>query len=131
MTGSTAAPTETVTSEAPPSVFDLVTPPAEPPPFEEVTITTNDEEPIDVYAKYWAGDSTAVLYTHHFQPVWIVHIDVGSTGGIPTRLEPHVANLYETFLFPRVPSGLQFIDVYGPEYGGRQLAFIDYVEQNG
>ena len=246
VTGSTTAPTDTVTTEAPPSAFDPETPPAEPPPFEEVTITTKDEEPIDLYAKYWAGGSTAVLYTHHFQnsatgpqnsdtigpwpwlmategytvlapdfrghgqsegtnnvnaskadikaayeflkaegyeriisfavwgsgpvvvnmaaedeaidfdgiallfpslarngndlitdlpnvdePLWIVHIDVGSTGGIPTRLEPHVANLYEAFLFPRVPSGLQFIDVYGPEYGGRQLAFLAHVEQNG
>jgi hypothetical protein len=78
-------------------------------------------------ATAYAASSTTVAALD--EPVWIVHIDVGSTGGIPTRLKPHVSNLYEAFLFPRVPSGLQFIDVYGAEYSGRQRAFFNHIEQ--
>lgn len=61
------------------------------------------------------------------EPVWLVGIDAGSFGGVTKRLEPKVQNLYDRFIFPRVPSGLQFIDVYGEEYAGRQLDFIDFV----
>jgi hypothetical protein len=61
------------------------------------------------------------------EPVWLVGIDAGSFGGVTKRLEPKVQNLYDRFIFPRVPSGLQFIDVYGDEYAGRQLEFIDFI----
>lgn len=61
------------------------------------------------------------------EPVWLVGIDAGSFGGVTKRLEPKVQNLYERFIFPRVPSGLQFADVYGAEYLGRQLDFIESV----
>jgi hypothetical protein len=61
------------------------------------------------------------------EPVWLVGIDAGSFGGVTKRLEPKVQNLYDRFIFPRVPSGLQFIDVYGEEYAGRQLDFLEFV----
>lgn len=61
-------------------------------------------------------------------PVWIVQSDFGSTGGIPKRLTPYTPNLWEAFVFPTVPSGLQFIDVYGEEYAGRMLAFLEHIE---
>jgi len=61
------------------------------------------------------------------EPVWLVGIDVGSFGGVTKRLEPSVQNLYDRTIFPPVPSGLQFADVYGPEYLGRQLDFIEAV----
>ncbi|MGI9528696.1 MAG: hypothetical protein ACR2NG_03220 [Acidimicrobiia bacterium] len=61
------------------------------------------------------------------EPVWLVGIDVGSFGGVTKRLEPHVVSLYDRIVFPRVPSGLQFIDVYGEEYLGRQLDFVEDV----
>ena len=61
------------------------------------------------------------------EPVWLVGIDVGSFGGVTKRLEPNVVNLYDRIVFPPVPSGVQFIDVYGEEYLGRQLAFVEDV----
>jgi hypothetical protein len=64
-------------------------------------------------------------------PVWVVHIDVGSTGGIPKRLSPHIPNLYEAFVYPRTPSGVTFTDVYGPEHVGRMVAFLEYIEGLG
>lgn len=62
-------------------------------------------------------------------PVWIVQSDSGSNGGIPHRLEPYTPNLYEGFVFPSVPSGLAFIDVYGEEFAGRMMAFLEHIEQ--
>ena len=61
------------------------------------------------------------------EPVWLVGIDVGSFGGVTKRLEPSVQNLYDRIVFPAVPSGVQFADVYGAEYLGRQLDFIESV----
>lgn len=61
------------------------------------------------------------------EPVWLVGIDVGSFGGVTKRLEPKVQNLYERFIYPRVPSGLQFIDVYGQEHAGRQVEFLEAI----
>jgi hypothetical protein len=61
------------------------------------------------------------------EPVWLVGIDVGSFGGVVKRLQPHVVNLYDGIIFPRVPTGLEFADVYGEEYLGRQLDFIETV----
>ena len=61
------------------------------------------------------------------EPVWLVGIDFGSFGGVTKRLEPKVVNLYERFIFPPVPSGLQFIDVYGEEYAGRQVTFLEAI----
>jgi pimeloyl-ACP methyl ester carboxylesterase len=58
------------------------------------------------------------------EPVWLVGIDTGSFGGVTKRLEPSVQNLYERFIFPRVPSGVGFADVYGEEWLGRELAFV-------
>jgi pimeloyl-ACP methyl ester carboxylesterase len=62
-------------------------------------------------------------------PVWIVQSDFGSTGGIPHRLTPYTPDLWEGFVFPSVPSGLTFIDVYGEEFAGRMIAFLEHVEQ--
>jgi hypothetical protein len=61
------------------------------------------------------------------EPVWLVGIDVGSFGGVTKRLEPKVVNLYDRTIFPAVPSGLQFFDIYGEEYLGRQLEFVETV----
>lgn len=61
------------------------------------------------------------------EPVWLVGIDIGSFGGVTKRLEPKVQNLYNRLIFPAVPSGLQFNDVYGDEWRGRQLDFIETV----
>jgi hypothetical protein len=63
-------------------------------------------------------------------PVWIVQSDFGSTGGIPHRLTPYTPDLWEGFVFPSVPSGLTFIDVYGEEFAGRMIAFVEHVEGN-
>lgn len=61
------------------------------------------------------------------EPVWLVGIDFGSFGGVTKRLEPKVVNLYDRIVFPSVPSGLQFFDIYGEEYLGRQLDFVETV----
>ncbi len=61
------------------------------------------------------------------EPVWLVGIDFGSFGGVTKRLEPKVQNLYERFIYPAVPSGLLFIDVYGEEHAGRQIEFLESV----
>ena len=61
------------------------------------------------------------------EPVWLVGIDFGSFGGVTKRLEPKVQVLYDRIIFPAVPSGLQFNDVYGDEYRGRQVQFIEDV----
>ncbi len=61
-------------------------------------------------------------------PVWIVQSDFGSSGGIPNRLAPYTPNLWEAFVFPTVPSGLQFIDIYGEEFAGRMVAFLEHIE---
>lgn len=61
-------------------------------------------------------------------PVWIVHIDVGSTGGIPKRLSPHVPDLYDAFVYPRPPSGVTFLDTYGTEHAGRMIGFVEAIE---
>ena len=61
------------------------------------------------------------------EPVWLVGIDTGSFGGVTKRLEPSVQDLYDRIVFPAVPSGVQFADIYGPEYLGRQLDFINSV----
>jgi len=63
-------------------------------------------------------------------PVWIVHLDVGSSGGIPTRLRPHVPDLYDAFAYPSFGSGLTFLDVYGEEHAGRMIAFLAHIEAN-
>ncbi len=57
--------------------------------------------------------------------VWIVGIDTPRQARWPKLLERNVENLYETFIFPRVPTGLQFIDVYGEEFAGRLLDFVE------
>lgn len=237
------APGDTTTTTVADVAFTPTSPPVEEPAFEAMTITTDDG--LDLFARYWPGGSTAVLYTHHIQtalsgpqdstflgpwawglveagytvltpdfrghgespgeafandskadieafyqfladegyetivalasrgsapvlvnvdganpdvtfdgigvlfpplsrngndlkadlplieaPVWIVHIDAGSSGGIPKRLVPVTPNLYDDHLFARIPSGLQFIDVSGDEYMGRMLAFIEHVESS-
>ena len=67
-TTTTIAPEETTTTTSGPTttVFDrFVDFLEEPPPFDEVTITTEDG--IDLYAKYWEGTSeVAVLFGHDF-----------------------------------------------------------------
>lgn len=67
-TSTTQTPGDSSTTSAAPTttVFDRLIPLLEePPPFEEVTITTPDE--IDLYAKFWEGsDSVAVLFGHDF-----------------------------------------------------------------
>ena len=67
-TTTSVAPEDTTTTTAGPTttVFDrFVTFLDEPPPFDEVTITTADG--IDLYAKYWEGGSdVAVLFGHDF-----------------------------------------------------------------
>lgn len=74
------------------------------------------------------GFVTATALAGVDEPVWLVGIDAGSFGGVTKRLEPSVQNLYDRFIFPRVPSGLQFIDVYGEEYAGRQLEFLEAID---
>lgn len=64
-------------------------------------------------------------------PIWIVQSDFGSSGGIPYRLTPYTPNLWDAFVFPRVPTGLTFQDVYGEEYVGRMIAFLDHIENSG
>jgi hypothetical protein len=34
-------------------------------------------------------------------------------------------NLYEEYVFPPVPTGLQFVDVYGAEFAARLIGFIE------
>ncbi|NND01646.1 MAG: hypothetical protein HKN91_02565 [Acidimicrobiia bacterium] len=66
-TTTTAAPQESTTTAGPTTtVFDrFVDLLEEPPPFEEVAITTEDD--VELYAKYWEGSSeTAVLFGHDF-----------------------------------------------------------------
>ncbi len=230
-------PSETTTSAGTVDYVPAVVP-VEEPPFEEVTITTEDG--LDLFARYWPGGSTAVLYTHMIQtqlsgpqdstslgpypwglveagytvltpdfrghgqspgvafandskadieaayqflvdegyetivalavwgsgpvlvnvdaqsddvdfdgiallfpslsrngndlvadlpaidePVYVMHIDGGSSGGIPNRLKPYINDLWDAFVFPRVPSGQTFIDVYGADFLGRLIAFVD------
>ncbi len=62
-------------------------------------------------------------------PTWIVQYDEGSTGGIPKRLAPHTPNLWDAFVFPKIPSNLHFIDIHGEELAGRMIAFLKHVEQ--
>ena len=73
------------------------------------------------------GFVTATALSGVDEPVWLVGIDAGSFGGVTKRLEPSVEDLYDRFIFPRVPSGLQFIDVYGQEYAGRQIEFLEAI----
>lgn len=67
-TTTSEAPEDTTTTSAGPTttVFDrFVEILAEPPPFEEVAITTEDD--IDLYAKFWSGTAdVAVLFGHDF-----------------------------------------------------------------
>ena len=60
-------------------------------------------------------------------PVWIVQNDIGSWGGIPKRLSPHVPDLYEALVYPNTPSGVTFVDVYGTEHAGRMIAFLEHI----
>ena len=61
------------------------------------------------------------------EPVWLVGIDAGNFGAVTVKLERKVDNLYGRIVFPTVPSGVLFVDVYGEEYLGRQLNFIEDV----
>jgi len=63
----TEAPLDSATTTAAPTTttFDrLVEIPPEAPPFEEVTITTEDG--IELYARYWPGNEVAVIFGHDF-----------------------------------------------------------------
>ena len=62
-TTTTTSPFSTTTTVVtiPPSYVPLLD---EPPPFEEVAITTEDG--VDLYARYWVGGSVAVLAGHDF-----------------------------------------------------------------
>lgn len=243
----------TTTTEAPDAdtttttMFNRLVPiPDEPPPFEEVTITTEDG--VDIYAKYWAGGPTAVIFTHEYDaaqvgsggqrpqqssdtvltwtsvlaanghtvlspdwrghgqsdgeynvkesqldvkaayeylvgeghqhivmlamagsgpvvtdligsdpaiqaaglgllwsppqetgfdatrslpdvetPVWIIGYDSPRLARWPKLLEAKVVNHYGTYVFSQIPTGLQFIDVYGEEFAGRLLDFVESV----
>jgi hypothetical protein len=53
--------TTTTTTTIPPRFIPLLD---EPPPFEEITLRTDDE--VDLYAKYWPGGPVAVLAGHDF-----------------------------------------------------------------
>ncbi len=38
-----------------------------------------------------------------------------------------VDDLYDLYIYPQVPAGSQSIDVYGEEFAGHLLDFVDHV----
>ena len=66
--------TTTTTTTIPPRFVQLLD---EPPPFEEVTLLTNDG--VELYAKYWPGGPVAVLAGHDF------YTASDESNGVPPR----------------------------------------------
>ena len=69
-------------------------------------------------------DATTAI-TDVDEPVWIVTSDFPTLVRTAVFLERKTVNLYEKLIFPPVPTGLQFVDVYGEEFAGRLLTFIE------
>jgi len=59
--------------------------------------------------------------------VWIIGYDSPRLARWPKLLEAKVVNHYGTYVFSQIPTGLQFIDVYGEEFAGRLLDFVESV----
>ena len=58
-------------------------------------------------------------------PMWFVGSDGGSTASWARRMEAKAVDSYGVHVFDRTPTGLQFVDVFGTEFAGRILDFVD------
>ena len=58
-------------------------------------------------------------------PTYFIGINSGPSARASKFLERAALNPLGITVFDNVPSGLQFIDVYGPEMAGRLLQFLD------
>jgi alpha/beta superfamily hydrolase len=58
-------------------------------------------------------------------PMWFVGINTGPTARWTKSLEKTAPNSYGAYVFESVPTGLNFMDVYGSELAGRLLDFLD------
>ncbi len=60
-------------------------------------------------------------------PTYFIGSNAGSSARAAKFLESAAVDSRGITVFDRTPSGLQFIDVYGPELAGRLLQFLDDV----
>lgn len=58
-------------------------------------------------------------------PMYFIGTNAGSSARAAKFLEAAAVDSRGLTIFERVPSGLQFIDVFGPELAGRLLQFLD------
>ena len=60
-------------------------------------------------------------------PTFFIGSNAGTSASWARRMSNRAANSAGAFVFERVPTGLQFSDVFGPEFVGRILDFADSV----
>lgn len=71
-------------------------------------------------------DANAVLAELE-APIYFIGSNAGTSASWSRRMSNKAQNSAGAFVFERVPTGLQFIDVFGPEFVGRILEFADSV----
>jgi alpha/beta superfamily hydrolase len=71
-------------------------------------------------------DANAVLAELE-APTFFIGSNAGTSASWARRMSNKAENTVGAFVFERVPTGLQFIDVFGPEFVGRILEFADSV----
>jgi hypothetical protein len=57
--------------------------------------------------------------------IFFVGSNAGTSASWSRRMEAKALNSQGAFVFDRTPTGLQFSDVFGPEFIGRILDFVD------
>jgi hypothetical protein len=60
-------------------------------------------------------------------PIFFVGSNAGTSASWSRRMSAKALNSQGAFVFDRTPTGLQFNDVFGPEFVGRILDFVDGV----
>lgn len=60
-------------------------------------------------------------------PIFFIGSQAGRSASWANRMAAKALNSHGSYIFERVPTGLQFNDVFGPEFIGRILEFVDSV----
>lgn len=109
----TTTPTEATTAPFT-RLIDLV---AEPPAWEDVTITTTDD--VELYARYWPGGPTALLVGHDYSVT-----TAGAFGQRPDQSSESILNFTATF-------AQQGYTVLSPDYRGHGQSGGEFEPQAG
>jgi hypothetical protein len=71
-------------------------------------------------------DAQRVLYGIDV-PVYLVSFENPRLERWAKLMAAEIEDVYDLYIYSPPPSGASFVDVYGPEFAGRLLDFVDYI----